>query len=195
MRASYVSVLAIAGAVAAPAAQAGSWLQWGGPNRNFILPASGTLATRWPASGPKQLWSRALGEGHSAIVAEHGRLYTMYRPAGWVRRQEEEVVTAIDAASGKAIWEHKYAAPTAGLDFQYGAGPHATPLIAGTRLFAASTLKQLFAFDKQSGKVLWSHDAMKEFGAPRPGRGFSPSPIVYEKTVILPIGGPGQAVM
>ena len=37
------------------------------------------LASSWPAGGPKKLWSRALGEGHSSIVVENGRLYTLYR--------------------------------------------------------------------------------------------------------------------
>ncbi|MGH7492121.1 MAG: hypothetical protein ACREOO_06965 [bacterium] len=57
------------------------WLQWGGPNRNFRSESKG-LATSWPASGPRELWSRALGEGHSSIIVDSDRLYTMYRPAG-----------------------------------------------------------------------------------------------------------------
>ena len=94
---------------------AASWLQWGGPTRNFMSDSKG-LASSWPASGPKKLWSRTLGEGHSSIVAESGRLYTMYR---LVTRQpqtkHEEVVAAVDAASGKTIWEFKYAAPVDGM--------------------------------------------------------------------------------
>ena len=80
-----------------------SWLQWGGPTRNFMSDSKG-LAASWPVGGPKKLWSRALGEGHSSIVAEGGRLYTMYRV---ITRQpktsHEEVVAALDAASGKTI--------------------------------------------------------------------------------------------
>src|SRR5687767_13722263 len=55
-----------------------AWRQWGGPNRNFIVEA-GTLADKWPDTGPRIHWSRPLGTGHSAILAEDGRLYTMYR--------------------------------------------------------------------------------------------------------------------
>ena len=58
---------------------------------------------------------------------------------------------ALDATNGKTIWEHKY--PSKIEDFSYGAGPHSTPLIVGERLFTIGTNKQLFAFDKQSGKV------------------------------------------
>src|SRR6059036_918703 len=48
------------------------WLQWGGAGRNFMPDATG-LAASWPAGGPKKLWSRALGEGHSSILVEGGR--------------------------------------------------------------------------------------------------------------------------
>jgi outer membrane protein assembly factor BamB len=105
------------------------------------------------------------------------------------------VIVAIDAANGNTAWEYKYPASTAGLDFEYGAGPHATPLLLGNRLFAVSSAKQLFALDKHSGKLLWSHDLVQEYNAPKAGRGYSCSPLAYENTVILPVGGPGQAVM
>ena len=74
------ALLTIIFAVAtAPAAPDTSWLQWGGPRRNFMVESS-TLANSWPAAGPKKVWERTVGEGHSAIVVDGNRLYTMYRP-------------------------------------------------------------------------------------------------------------------
>jgi outer membrane protein assembly factor BamB len=180
----------------APTAAAADWTQWGGPNRNFVSDATG-LASSWPASGPRKLWSRALGEGHSSILVEGGRLYTMYRPLGMlamVRRSQEEVVTALDAASGKTLWEFRYPASTDGVDFSQGAGPHSTPLIVGSRLFATSTRRELFALDKATGKRLWSHNFIAEYGAPSPGRGYTCSPIAYGDTLIVTLGGSNQAV-
>jgi outer membrane protein assembly factor BamB len=177
-------------------ATATDWLQWGGPGRNFMPQATG-LASSWPAGGPKRLWSRALGEGHSAILVEGGRIYTMYRPLGMlsaVRRSQEEVVTALDAATGKTVWEFKYPAPVDDLDFSQGAGPHSTPLIVGNRLYATSTRKELFALDKGTGARVWSHDFLKEYGASSPGRGYTCSPLLYNGTIIVSVGGPGQAV-
>ncbi len=178
-------------------AQTQQWMQWGGPNRNFKAESNG-LATSWPSSGPRQIWSRDLGEGHSSIIVDGNRLYTMYRPAGllsMIKRSEEEVVIAIDANTGKTIWEHRYPAPTAGLDFEYGAGPHATPLVAGNRIYTSGTNKQIHALDKQTGKVIWFHDLVKEFGAKPSGRGYTCSPIAYKNTVIVTAGGAGQSVM
>jgi outer membrane protein assembly factor BamB len=187
---------------------AGTWLQWGGPNRDFLIEASG-LADKWPETGPPTLWSRPLGTGHSAIIADEGRLYTMYRAGngkstgGGGRTQgpfdAEEAVIALDAKTGQTIWEHKY--PSRREDFSFGAGPHSTPIIAGDRLFTIGTNQQMFAFDKRTGKVLWSHDFIKEFGSPelliRPvvKTGYGCSPIAYRDTIICSVGGPGQSVM
>src|SRR5262245_44450191 len=80
------------------------WPQWGGPRRDFKSDSTG-LAGRWPARGPQRLWSRPLGEGHSAIVAEGGRLYTMYR------KGQQEIVVSLDSKTGKTIWEYNYDGP------------------------------------------------------------------------------------
>jgi outer membrane protein assembly factor BamB len=171
-----------------------SWLQWGGPTRNFISDSKG-LASSWPSSGPKKMWTRALGEGHSSIVVENGRLYTMYRQ---ITRQpqtkHEEVVAALDAASGKSIWEYRYAAPADGIQWDQGWGPHSTPLIVGGMLFAMSSRSELIALDKAAGKRIWSHDFIKEYGAPLTARGYSCSPILFNNSVIVTMGGPDQGV-
>jgi outer membrane protein assembly factor BamB len=171
-----------------------SWTQWGGPSRDFMSDSKG-LASSWPASGPKKLWSRDLGEGHSSILVESGRLYTMYRRITRAPQvSHEEFVAAIDAASGKTIWEFKYPASPSGIQFDQGFGPHSTPLIVGNRVFAVSSRSELFALDKASGKQVWSHDFVKEFNAPLTGRGYSGSPILYNGTIIVTMGGPDQAV-
>jgi outer membrane protein assembly factor BamB len=190
-----VAALAALALIEAPgtvrAQTAAHWLQWGGPDRNFISNITG-LASSWPASGPRRLWSRALGEGHSSILAESGRLYTMYRQISKGRHQES--VAAFEGASGKTLWEFTYPAPTAQIDFNEGLGPHSTPAIAGDRIFAASSRSELFALDKTTGKRLWSHDFVAEYRAPLTGRGYSCSPLLYNNSVITTMGGPDQGV-
>ncbi len=98
------------------------WPQFGGPHRNFTADSTG-LAASWPESGPKKLWSRPLGEGYSGIAVDGGSLYTMYR------KGDEEVAIALDAATGKTLWEYAYKAPGGGMALENGPGPHTTPLI------------------------------------------------------------------
>jgi outer membrane protein assembly factor BamB len=149
------------------------------------------------------IWSRPLGTGHSAIVAADGRLFTMYRKGNGRTRggpfDAEESVIALDAATGKTLWEHTY--PSALADFSFGAGPHSTPLVVGNRVFTFGTNKQLHAFDVRTGKVLWAHDLVKAFNAPtlliRPvvKAGYGCSPLAFRDTIICSVGGPGQSVM
>src|SRR5712692_7984758 len=80
------------------------WPVWGGKNRNFLANSSG-LADAWPASGPRKIWSRPLGDGYSAIAEEAGVLYTAFR------RGSKDVITALDAATGKTKWEYEYENP------------------------------------------------------------------------------------
>jgi outer membrane protein assembly factor BamB len=161
------------------------------------------LASTWPAGGPRKLWTRPLGPGHSSIVVENGRLYTMYRPSTGTRNQwaAEEVVVSLDASTGRTLWEHRYPSSLDTMDFSRGAGPHSTPLIVGSRLFAASTDKQFFALEKTSGKVLWTHNFVKEYAAP-PNQmrwpvtpGYAPSPLAYRDMVIAMSGGKDHAVI
>ena len=179
------------------------WPGWGGPRRDFTSDTVG-LAESWPEDGPPQLWRRPLGGGHSSILVDRGRLFTQYRPPdapepdSW---REEEVIVALDAATGRTLWEHRYPAPLEGLDVPLGVGPHATPLLVGERLFATGTNKQLFALDKATGEVLWSHDLVGDFGAPPHYRvmprtpGYSCSLLAYGDLIIATAGGPGQSVM
>ena len=190
------------GAADAQERAVGEWRQWAGHNRDFTAESTG-LAEQWPPSGPPEIWSRPLGAGHSSILVSEGRLFTMYRVshgegggAPWTPR---EAVIALDAATGATLWEHEYASKNQ--DFGQGAGPHATPLLAGGRLFTVGSNKELHVFEPETGELLWSRNLVDDFGAPpllirsmiKPGSGMSPTP--YEDTILLQVGGPGQAVM
>src|SRR5713226_10115861 len=109
-----ISAALVGRAPTAGGAMSPEWPQWGGPTRNFMSDAKG-LASTWPSGGPKKRWSRGLGEGHSSILVDDGRLYTQYRPLGVmsvVRRSQEEAIIALEAATGRTVWEFKYPAPT-----------------------------------------------------------------------------------
>ncbi|HWS52709.1 MAG TPA: PQQ-binding-like beta-propeller repeat protein [Pyrinomonadaceae bacterium] len=187
----FVRVAALAlvsGAVCVAARAQGSWEQWGGPTRDFAVKTKG-LAAAWPEKGPRQLWKRELGEGYSAVVSDGATLYTMYS------RGTQEVVVALAPDTGKTVWEHVYEAETAGMNFEFGRGPHSTPLVSAGRLFAVGSTGKMHALDLKTGKVAWSHDLWKEYGGTRMERGYSCSPVAYKGHVIVFVGGRGQAVM
>ena len=182
-----------ASASSSPQAQPENWPQWGGPRRDFTATSTG-LADTWPAAGPRRLWSRPLGEGHSAISVDEGRLYTIYRPLRPRDHAQEEVIAALDANTGTTLWEHRFDSPTDGVGFGPYMGPHTTPLVAGGRVYAAGSRKQLFALDKQTGRVLWVKHLVKEFGAPEGDRGYAASPLLDGDRLIVSLGGRSQSL-
>ena len=170
-------------------AQSNDWAQWGGPHRDFKSEVKG-LAASWPPSGPRRLWQRELGEGYSAIAAERGVLFTMYR------KGDNEIAIALDAASGKTIWEYSYAAPfSPQYDMSNGPGPHATPLVTGNFVFTSGATGKLHCLDKKTGKVLWSHDLIDEFHGTLRVNGYSCSPIAYKDKIVMLVGGQSSSLV
>jgi outer membrane protein assembly factor BamB len=166
---------------------AADWPRFGGPNGDFHLPEA-TL--RWPEGGPKKVWQRALGEGYSGVVNEGPTLYTMYR------RGAQEVAIAMEAETGKAIWEFAYDAPLpADFDVSNTTGPRATPLISGDVLYIAGAGGKFHCLDRKTGKPRWSHDLIGEFGGELRHNGYSASPLAWKDTVIVFPWAPGAAIM
>src|SRR5687767_3969994 len=127
----------------APTASTPSWLQWGGPNRDFKVATQG-IKESWSAGAPKQLWNRPLGEGHSAILVEQGKLYTMYSSGN------REVIISLDAATGKTLWEVAYEVDPGGLDLSYGKGRHSTRLIIGLMIYTIGVKGTMRELDKHT---------------------------------------------
>jgi len=181
----WFTMLALAGALVAASPE---WGQWGGPNRNFRVTAR-PIAAEWPASGPPVLWKRSLPFGSSSVAVDGEWLYTMYRDG------DNEVVLALDAATGKTRWEYKYPAKfVKGMNMSTGPGPHATALIAGDSVLTAGVTGKLHCLDKHTGKVLWMRGLIEEMGGTVMLRGYSNSPLVYQDTVIAMVGGDGHTM-
>jgi outer membrane protein assembly factor BamB len=167
---------------------AADWPQWGGPARDFRLPPETKGA--WPSSGPKELWTRKLGDGYSSMVIAGTVLYTMFR------RDSQDVVIALDAGTGKIVWESGIDAPhVPGMNIEAGPGPHSTPLIAGDRIYVTTVIGHLVALDRKTGRRLWTQDLWKKFKGNFLDRGYAASPLPYKDGIIVPVGGAGRALM
>ncbi|MEK6642770.1 MAG: PQQ-binding-like beta-propeller repeat protein [Planctomycetota bacterium] len=182
-------VFGIIGVIALPTAAFAQWTQWGGPTRDFK--ADGVkLADKWPEGGPKKLWSRELGEGYSAILADEGLLYTMYH------KGDRDFVIAMKAEDGKTKWEYDYEnIPQKGQVLDFGKGPNATPLIIGKSIYTISFTGKMFQINRASGQSGWMKDLVGEYGAKVQEFGYSAAPIQYGKNIIVLIGGTETGVV
>ena len=167
-------------------ARAADWPQWRGLERNGISPETGLLDT-WPKGGPPQIWkTQGLGQGYSALAISQGRLFTQGQ------RGDHQFVLALDAATGKKLWE-----TSTGPAFPQdrGDGPRGTPTVDGDRLFAMAGEGTLVSLDARTGGILWKMNVAEKFGGQVPNWGYSESPLVDGNNLIVTPGGPGAAIV
>ena len=155
------------------------WPQFRGPNRDGVATPFAEPKT-WPEQLTRK-WKIEVGEGHATPVLVGDRLYV------FTRQGEDEVMQAIDAATGKSMWRTSYAAPVKVRPAAqaHGPGPKSTPTYADGRLFTLGMGGIVTAFDAASGKQLWQrpHDGVL------PQWGTAQSPLVDGGRVIVHVGG------
>jgi outer membrane protein assembly factor BamB len=112
------------------------------------------------------------------------------------RRDGREVLVSLDARTGATRWEFAYDVSfSREYSMENGEGPHATPLIAGTRVLAVGSTGRLHALDKDTGKLLWAHDLTNELGGFIRVNGYACSPLAFEQLVVHTVGGQSGAVV
>ncbi len=158
----------------------GDWPEMRGPNRDGISRETG-LIDSFALNGANFLWRVPYG-GRSAPVVVGNRVYVQ-NPAGRGTGLQERVM-ALDADSGKVIWEYKFNL------FQSDAPPHrigwaspAADLETGN-IYALSGGAQAIALSKD-GKLLWERSLGEEWAAFTTQGGRTMSPVVDGDLVIV----------
>jgi outer membrane protein assembly factor BamB len=172
-----------------PAARAGKdapWPQLLGPGRNGLSADTG-LNLDWADHPPRVLWKVALGSGFSSLAVLDDRLITQ------AKKGERDHVVCLSTADGKELWSYD-AAPSY-LDRQrHGAGPRATPTVAGDRVYCLFPMGELVCLKTADGAKVWQTNILEASGTKnRAGEvyywGLSASPLVEGDLVIVQPGG------
>jgi outer membrane protein assembly factor BamB len=161
------------------------WPQFRGPNRNGVA----TIFSA-PRAWPDQLtrkWKTDVGEGYATPILVRDRLYV------FTRQSDDEVMQALDAATGRSLWRTSYRAPVTvrrGAD-AHGPGPKSTPTFADGGLFTLGMGGVVTAFDAATGKQLWQVPA----GPVLPWWGTAVSPLVERGLVVVHVGGHNEGAL
>ena len=172
----------VAGAVICSAAQSGSdWPRFLGPTADNHSPVTGLL-DRWPTNGPPVAWEKSVGTGYSAPSVREGMLVLHHRVKG------DEVVEAMEAATGKTLWTFAY--PSRFIDpYGYNNGPRCTPLLTSNRCFTFGAEGRLVCLDLKSGKLVWERETAKDWRVPESFFGVGSTPILEGDRLIVMLGG------
>ena len=106
-----------------------------------------------------------------------------------------DIVAALAADTGQTLWENKDGSKFSSSSAELSGGPRAMPQIVGGRLVTADSAGRLSSLEKQTGKVVWSHDLYGEYGGSRMQFGYSCHPLPYRDTLIVMVGGSRNSLM
>ena len=151
-RCALIAAIVIAGLVSVwsrPRLHRRDWPQWRGPNRDGAV-AAFTAPQQWPEQ-LVQRWKVEVGLGYATPLVVGNRVY-MFSRAG-----DNETMSALDAGTGKELWQTGYPAPFTmhSAAVAHGPGPKSTPVLANGKLFAIGMTGVVTAFDAATGKQLW----------------------------------------
>lgn len=158
------------------------WPQWRGPNRDghasmFDVPA------KWPEA-PKELWKVEVGEGHASPIVSGEKIYLM------ARQGEDEVAMALELASGKTLWSHRFPTPYTMHQAanKHGKGPKSTPILDSGVVCFLGVDARFSCHEAADGKVLWVRDFSDKSAPEETFCGSSISPLVDDGLLFMHLG-------
>lgn len=175
----YLSLLA-AMIVLAPLARGADWPQILGPARNGV--SSEKLPDRFPAGGPKMVWSVPAGQGYAGPAVADGKVVLFHRAEG------KERVAAFDAATGKPLWTTDFPAHYRG-GFNEDTGPRCVPLIHKGRIYVFGASGDCHCLELKDGSKTWSRELGADYDAPEGYFGAGSTPILLGDKLLVNIGG------
>ena len=185
-------VLTIGSAV--PSSAAGGprdeWPCFHGPRRDNKSTETGLLK-KWPAGGPKLLWTASgLGKGYSTVSIAGGMIYT----AGMIDKQTHVFAFDLD---GRQKWRRPNGrswAATMPHAITYD-GARGTPTADGKRVYHLSEGGRLAAFDGKTGEEIWNLNVLRQFGGQTPKYGLAESVLIDgDRLICSPAGTKGYMV-
>jgi outer membrane protein assembly factor BamB len=181
-----VAMLAAFTALTAVQASSQDYPQWRGPNRDgeaaaFVRPKT------WPNALTLK-WKVDVGPGYATPILVGTTIYA------FTRRDENEVLAALDRETGKVIWQTGYPAPhkVVAAAQDHGPGPKSTPLFYNGRLYTVGISGIVSCFDAAAGKLLWQKAAPPV--EPLYGNA-AMSPLGEQGVVIVHVGGHNQGAL
>lgn len=175
-------------------AVAGDWPRWRGPNRDGHAAPGNTGLTALP-NEPKTVWRLSVGPGFSSPIVAGSRV--IYLDA----QQDQEVVHACEAETGRELWNLPIAASVGD---EWGSGPRSTPFADGDRLYAQSCDGHFVCLDLTTGQVRWRVN-FEDFGVKFLGgkaregtasrRGNNGCGLVEGEGVYVPVGSTNGATI
>lgn len=167
-----------------PTGKFGSWPCFHGKDGSNIASDKG-INKDWNGKAPRLLWQQPLTDGgYAGPSSAEGMVFLVDHDG------TNDVVKAWRLDDGKEIWRISYPdVPKANNGFS-----RSTPSYDNGKLYIVSPLGKALCLEAKTGKTLWQHDMVKEFGGQMPVWYFSSSPLIDGNRVVLTPGANDGAI-
>jgi outer membrane protein assembly factor BamB len=163
-----------------PAAQGSDWTQFRGPDRTNISKETGLLR-KWPAAGPKILWSVPVTQGYSAAAIVGGRVYHH----DYDEAKSEWCINCRSLADGKLVWQFREAR-----DIRPNhAITRTIPAVDSRFVCSLDPKAVLHCLDVKTGKQIWRKSLVTEYKATIPSWYNGQCPLQEADRLIIATGG------
>ena len=151
---------------------------WRGPGRDGIYHESGLLA-QWPQEGPEVAWTiEGIGQGFSSPAFAAGKIYVtgMIDQTGYLFILSEEGNIEKKVEYGPEFYDSY-------------PGTRSVPLIKDGLLYIVTGMGRLLCLDADTGREIWSRDAVNDFGGTNIRWGITENLLIDRERIFFAPGG------
>lgn len=159
----------------------GKWPNFRGAEGDNICKEQIKLLDKWPASGPKILWKKELGEGHAAAAVYNGRVYVL----DYDEQKKNDVLHCYSLVEGKELWRRSY---FVSIKRNHGIS-RTIPAVNDKYVVTMGPHCQLMCCDALNGKLIWGIDLSRQLKTIVPLWYTGQCPIIDNNVAVVAPGG------
>jgi outer membrane protein assembly factor BamB len=175
-----MSVGSAAVAAGLPPTHGSGWPQFRGPDRNGVSKETGLLR-KWPAAGPKRLWSVPVAEGYAGAAIVAGRVYHH----DYDEAKSEWSINCRSLDAGELIWqfrEPREIRPNHAIT-------RTIPAVDSRFVCSLDPKAVLHCLDAKTGKEIWRKNLVTEYQASIPSWYNGQCPLQEGGRIVVATGG------
>ncbi len=158
-----------------------TWPRFRGEDFDNISKSPVKLIDNFGNDGPKILWSKELGEGHSGAAIYEGLVYIL----DYDEEERADILRCYSLLDGKEMWVRGY-----NLNIKRNHGMSRTiPAITEDYILTMGPMCHVMCLDRETGDFLWGLDVAREYESEVPLWYTGQCPLIDDGKAIISTGG------
>jgi outer membrane protein assembly factor BamB len=158
-----------------------TWPRFRGEDFDNISKSPVKLVEKFGSEGPKILWSKVLGEGHSGAAVYEGLVYML----DYDEEQRADMLRCYSLLDGKEMWVRGY-----NLNIKRNHGMSRTiPAVTEDYILSMGPMCHVMCVDRETGDFRWGIDVAREYESEVPLWYTGQCPLIDDGKAIIATGG------